>query len=382
MADDRILAPSPSPPKSNPSPVKPSGLPTTKSIRPSRLLYARTHLLRSLPLTGDALVVQQKVSQLQAQVKEDQAHVDALTASLQPNSSIADSDDLDVAKAQLQLGETSLGDANEELAGVSGDKRGQIQDGFYCSRGRDEVSTPRPAAVRSPSSPLHRHGTLAGRISAWFDQRSRMVLIKQARADTDADVAALAAKHADFEKRASAAASAADSSAQPNGAAPPTDAVKSKVARMAQAHGLAQMHSIVEDQLETQKQLSAVYAKWLAQVQLQHSIVGHLALQSFAWIAFILLCSALSTTAVRALMDRVTMDRRRLHTLRTITTLAIQIITLGLVLLIIFGAPSQVPTILGLGAAGLTVVFQDFILAFFGWFILMGKNGIPCRRLG
>ena len=45
-------------------------------------------------------------------------------------------------------------------------------------------------------------------------------------------------------------------------------------------------------------------------------------------------------------------------------------------LLVVFGAPSQVPTILGLGAAGLTVVFQDFILAFFGWFILMGKNGI------
>jgi small-conductance mechanosensitive channel len=70
------------------------------------------------------------------------------------------------------------------------------------------------------------------------------------------------------------------------------------------------------------------------------------------------------------------MDRRRLHTLRTISTLGIQIVTLGLVLLVIFGAPSQVPTILGLGAAGLTVVFQDFILAFFGWFILMGKNGI------
>jgi small-conductance mechanosensitive channel len=38
--------------------------------------------------------------------------------------------------------------------------------------------------------------------------------------------------------------------------------------------------------------------------------------------------------------------------------------------------PNQVPTILGLGAAGLTVVFQDFILAFFGWFVLMGRNGI------
>jgi len=145
---------------------------------------------------------------------------------------------------------------------------------------------------------------------------------------------------------------------------------------MGQAHALAQLHNIVEDQLDTQKQLSAVYGKWLAQVQLQHSIVGHLILQSLSWIAFLILCSVLLSTGARSLLDRSHMDRRRLHTLRTIVTLGIQIITLGLVLLIIFGTPNQVPTILGLGAAGLTVVFQDFILAFFGWFILMGKNGI------
>jgi small-conductance mechanosensitive channel len=145
---------------------------------------------------------------------------------------------------------------------------------------------------------------------------------------------------------------------------------------MSQAHALAQMHNIVEDQLDTQKQLSAVYGKWLAQVQLQHKIVGHLALQSLSWIAALVLCSVLLSTGVRNLLDRSHMDRRRLHTLRTIVILGIQIVTLGLVLLFIFGAPSQTPTILGLGAAGLTVVFQDFILAFFGWFILMGKNGI------
>jgi small-conductance mechanosensitive channel len=59
--------------------------------------------------------------------------------------------------------------------------------------------------------------------------------------------------------------------------------------------------------------------------------------------------------------------------------LTIQFVTLLLVLLVIFGPPSQVPTILGLATAGLTVVFQDFILAFFGWFVVMGKTGI---RLG
>src|SRR5580698_7615404 len=55
-------------------------------------------------LTGEALAMQQKVKQIQANVKDDQARVDSITASLkQPNGSIADSDDLDQAKAQLQL---------------------------------------------------------------------------------------------------------------------------------------------------------------------------------------------------------------------------------------------------------------------------------------
>ena len=331
----------------------------------------RQAALKTRTLTGAALAAQQKVAQLQDLVKEDQAKVDALTGKLKlPNGSTAPSDDLDVAKAQLQLDNDELADANEDLARVSGDKRPQIQQELNARQAAmkkyDSQASGGQIAVLSAA----RHGTLASRISSWFDQRSRISLIEQAKADTDADVAQLTAKHDDFEKRAAAAASAASDSSQP------AAGTQSRVARMAQAHALAQMHNIVEDQLQTQQQLSAVYAKWLAQVQLQHSIVAHLALQSFAVIFFLILCGVLLTTLANALLDRSSMDRRRLHTLRTITTLGIQILTLALVLLVIFGAPSQVPTILGLGAAGLTVVFQDFILAFFGWFILMGKNGI------
>jgi small-conductance mechanosensitive channel len=50
-----------------------------------------------------------------------------------------------------------------------------------------------------------------------------------------------------------------------------------------------------------------------------------------------------------------------------------------LVLLVIFGPPSQLGTFLGLAGAGLTVALKDFIVGFLGWFVLMGKNGI---RLG
>src|SRR3984885_4254230 len=334
-------------------------------------LALRQASLQSRTLSGEALAAQQKVAQLQALAKEDQAKVDDLTAKLkQPNGTIAQSDDLDIIKAQLQLDNDELADANEQLARLSGDKRPQIQQELTARQAAmkkyDSQASGGQIAILSST----RHGTVAGRVSSWFDQRNRMDLIRQAKADTDADVARLTAEHDDFEKQAAAAATSV------NSADAQADTAKTRVARMTQAHSFAQMHNIAEDQLETQTQLSAVYAKWLAQVQLQHGIVGHLALESFAWIAFILLCGALISLGVRTLLDTATMDRRRLHTLRTMTTRTFQIITLCLVLLVIFGAPSQVPTILGLGAAGLTVVFQDFILAFFGWFILMGKNGI------
>ena len=68
-------------------------------------------------------------------------------------------------------------------------------------------------------------------------------------------------------------------------------------------------------------------------------------------------------------------DRRQRATLRSILNLGTQLIGLVLVLLVIFGTPAQMPTILGLATADLTVVFQDFILAFCGWFVLMGRNG-------
>src|SRR6202035_3501023 len=176
-------------------------------------LALRQASLHTHTLTGDALAIQQKVAQLQAMVKEDQAHVDALTASLkQPNGTIADSDDLDVAKAQLQLGNDELADANEDLARVSGDQRGQIQDELTAREAAmkkyDSQASGGQIAILSSTN----RRTLAGRLSSWFDQRNRMELIKQAKADTDADIVRLTAQHDDFEKKAAAASIAADSS--------------------------------------------------------------------------------------------------------------------------------------------------------------------------
>jgi len=69
-------------------------------------------------------------------------------------------------------------------------------------------------------------------------------------------------------------------------------------------------------------------------------------------------------------------DQQKLLTLRTVAHFATRAVGLIVILLVIFGLPSQMATILGLAGAGLTVALKDFIVGFFGWFVLMGKNGI------
>jgi small-conductance mechanosensitive channel len=69
-------------------------------------------------------------------------------------------------------------------------------------------------------------------------------------------------------------------------------------------------------------------------------------------------------------------ERRRLLTIRMLSRFAVRFACFLLVLLVIFGLPSQISTIIGLVTAGLTVALKDFIIAFLGWFVLMGRNGI------
>ncbi|MBS1800832.1 MAG: mechanosensitive ion channel [Acidobacteria bacterium] len=317
-------------------------------------------------LTGDALALQQKMTALQAVIKEDQAKVDSLTAAAK-GVNPPGTDDLDIAKAQLQLDNDQLADATQDLAALTGDKRGQIQQELATREAAMKKFDEQGDVVApSTSQSARRYFTLCGRLSAWFDQLTRMDSITQAQGQASSDAVKLSAEHADVEKKLSNAGSA---DAQNTG-------TTGRVTRLKQMHTLAQVHSILDDRIQTQRQLAVVYGRWLDQVKRQHQIVLHLILQSIAVIAFLFLGAALTAAAIRRLLERLHLGQRNLQTMRTIISLAIQVVTVLLVLLVVFGAPSQMPTIIGLATAGLTVVFQDFILAFFGWFVLMGKNGI------
>jgi small-conductance mechanosensitive channel len=325
-------------------------------------------------LTGEALALSQKVDQLEQLVKQDQAQVDSLSVS--PSSSPAHAkqgeqpatdDDLEIAKAQLGLDSDELADAEHDLDRASGDVRSAIQSEL----------TAHEASMRKYDSESHsdgevavisaaHYGTLTGRVKAWFSQRSRYKLIMQALRQAQDDIRSLTGEHNALEAQANsrvpAAATAMDHASRLND-------LKSRSAER-------QLLSIYDDRIQTEGQLAAVYGKWSAQVLLQHRILVHLILQSLALIVFILICMVLGDALVRRLMAISALGQRQRHTLRGILELSIQVLGILLILFVLFGTPQQMPTILGLATAGITIVLQDFILAFFGWFILMGKNGI------
>jgi small-conductance mechanosensitive channel len=69
-------------------------------------------------------------------------------------------------------------------------------------------------------------------------------------------------------------------------------------------------------------------------------------------------------------------DRHRAHQQRFLVSLAVRLAAILAIGLILFGPPSQLSTVIGLATAGLTVVLKDFVVAFIGWFVLMGRNGV------
>ena len=332
--------------------------------------------VQSRVLTGEALELSQKVARLQQLVNQDQALVERLTPkSKSPAGDVkesgkpaSDDDDLEVAKAQLGLESDELAEAQEDLDRVSGDNRAQIQSEL----------TAHEAAMRKYDSESHdsgqvavlsarQDGTLVGRLKVWTNQRDRYRLIQQAEQQAQADIASLSVAHNALETKANTIAAAGGGDIADRAA---------HLANIKDRSAERQLLSIYDDRMQTEKQLAAVYGKWSSQVLLQHRILFHLILQSLEWIVFILICMVVGDALVGRFVDPRSLDRRQMQTLRTVLEVGIQVIGVVLILIVVFGVPQQTSTLLGLTTAGLTIALQDFILAFFGWFVLMGKNGI------
>ena len=135
----------------------------------------------------------------------------------------------------------------------------------------------------------------------------------------------------------------------------------------------------LDKRIDNEKQLANVYGQWIGVVAAEQRSIVNGGLRGVLVILAIAIIGLFVDDWIGSLLGKLSMDRRQVETLRTVTRVTLQIVGVLLILLVIFGPPTQLGTILGLAGAGLTVALKDFIIGFFGWFVLMGKNGI---RLG
>ncbi len=323
-------------------------------------------------LSDKALALQKRVSELQQTVKNDEARIAALGAAdgAKPAGTISNSSELEIAKAQLGLDQTELADSIEDLARESGDQRPKLQQELAARQAAMKQYKDRASEDdgQTAVATAEQYRTLAQQLSTWRSLRNRRLLIAQAEQLAKDDLAALTAD------RETLRAETASLAARPVG-----ESGSERIDRLQSISAQQNILSILNDRLGAQQQLAALYGRWGQQAELQQKIAIHLVLQSLAFIAAICVVVILAGWALQLALEKIVHDPRQKQTLKTVLNLGTQLVGLILILLIIFGVPQQMPTILGLVTAGLTVVFQDFILAFCGWFVLMGPNGVRVR---
>ena len=322
-------------------------------------------------LSARALALQKRVTELQETIKNDQTRVDALSAgAVAKSGAVSNDSDLEIAKAQLGLDQSELADSIEDFARESGDQRVKLQQELAARQAamklyRDNASNDDgQTAVAS----AEQYKTLAQQLVTWRSLRNRKQLVAQAGQLAAADVTALTG---DQESLKTEIVGLGNKTAG--------ESSSDRIERLRLINNQQNILSILNDRLGAQQQLVGLYERWGKQVEIQRKIVVHLILQSLALIAAICLLVILAGWALQLALERVVHDPRQKQTLKTVLNLGTQLVGLLLILLTIFGIPQQMPTILGLATAGLTVVFQDFILAFCGWFVLMGPNGVRVR---
>ena len=128
--------------------------------------------------------------------------------------------------------------------------------------------------------------------------------------------------------------------------------------------------------IQDEQDLNDIYARWIGLVEARERSALHHMIQAVLWILVVLFVVYLLSRLVDRIFIGMSEENKRIDTMRTVVKFGLQAVGALVGLFIVIGMPTQTTTVLGLAGAGLTVAMKDFIVAFFGWFILMGRNGI------
>ncbi|HKD44128.1 MAG TPA: mechanosensitive ion channel domain-containing protein, partial [Candidatus Angelobacter sp.] len=269
--------------------------------------------------------------------------------------------------------------ARQELIRAGGDPRAKIQQLLEQHEALDHETTGVATAGGSSAKPAAAANeaesrTFIAQLRAWGQWKSKEQALKTASDEVQVRQKQLAAEHLKLDDETKEEhPHAAEPSRRGSSLASPSPDV---YLRLKEAAGERKHLAELDKRIADFQQLNAIYTQWggLVTQRRQQHLRG--VIEGAWWIVLLLLMVLIAGPLVRSLVAQMAPDSRRRNTVRPVARVAVQVVGVVLILLVLFGPPSQLATVLALAGAGLTVALKDFIVGFFGWFILMGPNGI------
>jgi len=329
-----------------------------------------------------------RVSKAEAAVESDLNRTAQLTKQLAAASDQQKDnlqDQLDVAKAQLELDQDELDDAKDDLDRSGADPRARIEhlkEQHEAGQGA-QAATPQPTKASDLS---YEASKLVSQLRAWYALRNKHAQLEQARQEALDEIQSLGASRDAFKQQVQQEQTEREAvKQQAAGFAQGSSAGNRTSSKQTAKDTLSSLMHFTQDQryladlgrrTQDEQELVRLYATWITLVGTYERAALHGMIASVMWILLVLLAVYLLGRFVDRFFTDLRPEHTRLRTLRVVIHFVVQVLGALLILFVLFGAPSQTPTILGLAGAGLTVALKDFIVAFFGWFVLMGRNGI------
>jgi hypothetical protein len=353
-------------------------------------------------LSAEAKEMQARLRQAQNLQQALQAQVDQLTAEIAKASASrkdALQDQLDLARASLDVATNDVDDAKRDLSDAGGNVHGRIEkmkeQHEAADKAQDHDGTKFPVAAPEQLGVVHC-------VQQWLALNSKKKSLLDGKAEADSLAASLAEQHnalsaqvdagkfnsPDLAAHSKLADSMVGAPPEQSAAATVTENVRKTRSTADSKAALATTKAITADQrnltnldkrIDNEKELSQTYGEWIDLVGERQRPVLQRMLIGIVIVLGIALVGLFFNTWLEKLLGKTHLDQRQVQTLKATARLTVQVVAVLLILLVIFGPPSQLGTFLGLAGAGLTVALKDFIVGFLGWFVLMRKNGI---RLG
>jgi small-conductance mechanosensitive channel len=348
----------------------------------------RTAQLNPPPLSPEAKQITARKTKAQELLKDDQDSIALLTRKLAtaPESQKDNlQDQIDVAKAQMELDQDEFDDASEDLEEAGGDPQAKIKRLQEQHEAAGHNSAPAGSAVNPHEQDYQTH-TLLSVFQAWKALRDKKSALQQALDEAREKQQQLLVRRtqlaAQLEKDKEAREAAKQ---QAKGFSNGSTVAKREDSQAAAKAALGALKQYTLDQknladrgrrIQDEQELSDIYSNWITIVDTRERSALHHLIETLFWILLVLFAVYVAGRVIDNLFTGISAENKRIDTLRAVVKFAAQAVGALVILFIVFGMPTQTTTVLGLAGAGLTVAMKDFIVAFFGWFVLMGRNGI------